>query len=219
MKFVKKLYQQTREKANTLKIFMERWKCFHVMCATKYLDKIFNWLRILKIITRKVHKISNVTFVKSISLDQEVWRTWSTKKLQMRFLWKILHWFRKSETSHQDNSWSTKKLQMWFLWKILYQSGHLKIHIKTHEGQRNFKCDTCGKFFTQSGALKKHIQTIHEGKRNHKCDSCGKFFFHSETLMKHIKTIHEGQKNYICDSCGKSFSQSGDLKKHIKTIH
>jgi len=39
----------------------------------------------------------------------------------------------------------------------------LKIHIKTlHEGQRNYRCDYCGKSFTGSQYLEKHIKTIHE---------------------------------------------------------
>ena len=52
-----------------------------------------------------------------------------------------------------------------------------------------------------------------------KCDSCGKPFTKSGDLKKHIKTIHEGQRNYKCDFCGKSFTQSGRLKRHIKALH
>ena len=35
-----------------------------------------------------------------------------------------------------------------------------------YEGQRNYKCDSCEKSFTQSGSLKRHIKTIHEGQKN-----------------------------------------------------
>ena len=67
--------------------------------------------------------------------------------------------------------------------------------------------------------MKSHIKTIHEGQRNYKCDFCGKLFTESGNLKNHIKSIHEEQRNYKCDYCGKSFAQSGHLKKHIKTIH
>ena len=45
---------------------------------------------------------------------------WRPKKLQMWILWKILHWIRNSEKTHQDRPWRQEKLQMWFLWKILH---------------------------------------------------------------------------------------------------
>ena len=54
-----------------------------------------------------------------------------------------------------------------------------------------------------------------EGQRNYKCDSCGKSFTHSGYLENHINMVHEGQKDYNCEPCGKSFSQVGSLKRHI----
>ena len=54
-----------------------------------------------------------------------------------------------------------------------------------------------------------------EGQRNYKCDHCGKSFTHSGYLDNHINMVHEGQKDYNCKSCGKSFSQAGSLKRHI----
>ena len=79
-------------------------------------------------------------------------------------------------------------------------SGNLKRHIKTiHKGERNYKCDSCGKSLNTSGYLKIHINTVHEGQRNHKCDSCGKSFTASGNLKRHINIIHNGQKITIVD--------------------
>ena len=104
--------------------------------------------------------------------------------------------------------------------KIISEIGpEMMTVIKNQEGQRNYKCDSCGKSFTQSGDLNKHIKTLHEGQKNYKCDSCGKSFAQSGNLKIHIKTLHEGQRNFKCDSCGKSFTGSESLKKHIKTLH
>ena len=72
------------------------------------------------------------------------------------------------------------------------------------------------KSYTASESLKNHIKTIHEGHRNHKCDTCGKYFTELGSLMMHIKTIHEGQRNFKCDHCGKFTTTAGNLKKHIQ---
>ena len=71
------------------------------------------------------------------------------------------------------------------------------VDIKTlHEAQKNYKCDSCGKSFTESGYLKKHNKTVHEGQRNYKCDSCRKFFTQSSNLNLHIETIHKRTNNF-----------------------
>ena len=86
----------------------------------------------------------------------------------------------------------------------------------SHEENRDSKCDSCGKPFSDPKALQTHICT---GKRDNKCASCGKTYFDASTLKRHIHTVHEGHKDYKCDSCGKSFSLAGNLKKHIRKFH
>ena len=67
--------------------------------------------------------------------------------------------------------------------------------------------------------LKIHINSVHNGQKDHKCDSCGKVFSKSAILKQHTNAVHNGQKDHKCDLCGKAFSQAGYLKIHIKTIH
>ena len=77
---------------------------------------------------------------------------------------------------------------------------HLKIHINSvHNGQKDHKCVSCGKSFSESGSLKTHINAVHNGQRDHKCDSCGKSFAQSVVLRRHIFSVHNGQKDYKCD--------------------
>ena len=65
----------------------------------------------------------------------------------------------------------------------------------------------------------KFIQAPNENRKSSECKSCGKSFSSSQSLRKHIHTIHNGHKDYKCESCSKFFAGKGDLKKHIHRIH
>ena len=71
--------------------------------------------------------------------------------------------------------------------KIIYYNS---ISWDTHP----FKCESCGKIFTQAGDLRKHFKAIHEGLKDFKCDSCEKYFTQSQYLMIHMNIIHEGHR-------------------------
>ena len=88
-----------------------------------------------------------------------------------------------------------------------------------HEGDKDFKCESCGKSFKTLHGLETHLHTVHDGIKNHKCESCGKNFFPKSAMNRHIYTVHQGHKDYKCESCGKSFSEAGKLKRHIHIVH
>ena len=77
------------------------------------------------------------------------------------------------------------------------------MYIRTHTGDKSYKCDECGKGFSENGSLQNHIKT-HTGD---KCDVCGKGFSENGSLQNHIRT-HTGDKPYKCDVCGKGFCDS-----------
>ena len=56
-------------------------------------------------------------------------------------------------------------------------------------------CNVCDKKFERENQLNLHITNYHlKGPINFKCDFCGKYFTISRDLKKHIQTVHERQK-------------------------
>ena len=41
------------------------------------------------------------------------------------------------------------------------QADFLRRHKIIHEGQKDFKCNYCGKKFSQAGNVRKHIKKVH----------------------------------------------------------
>ena len=62
-------------------------------------------------------------------------------------------------------------------------------------------CIFCGKPFSSSRNLERHLIGVHKRQKDFKCEPCEKSFSFASSLNKHIKTIHEGRKDYKCQSC------------------
>ena len=100
------------------------------------------------------------------------------------------------------------------------RDGHLQQHINAvHLGLRPFKCDICGKDFTQKPHLKTHSKDVHSNVKDVRfyCDLCSKYFKTNQQLSLHNLRIHSNAKQLQCEECGKGLNTPQELKRHSYT--
>uniref|UniRef100_S4P0G6 Zinc finger protein 28 n=3 Tax=Pararge aegeria TaxID=116150 RepID=S4P0G6_9NEOP len=108
----------------------------------------------------------------------------------------------------------------------------LKVHCKrihkiqierarTKRVYRKMVCDYCGKVFTSSKCIVKHIQN-HMNPDQYYCDHCP-LAFRTETGFKAHQTTHgivykrkEKKRKYVCNICGSVQSSSSNHNVHLR---
>ncbi|CAO4360915.1 unnamed protein product [Caenorhabditis nigoni] len=94
-----------------------------------------------------------------------------------------------------------------------FQPHNIGQHYRLHTNSV-YACQHCGKRGRRN-YLMSHVRT-HTGERPYRCDTCSKSFSDASTLRRH-RLVHTGEKKYQCPVCGRAIARKDNVKVHIRS--
>ncbi|XP_076060151.1 uncharacterized protein LOC143036544 isoform X10 [Oratosquilla oratoria] len=95
-------------------------------------------------------------------------------------------WLERLLVAHGDR---TQRLTCPFCGKVCSRSDKLKLHIRTHTGERPYRCPYCHHRSRSRDDLKRHIRT-HTGERPYQCPHCPYRASDPSTIRSHKRHRH-----------------------------
>ncbi|XP_026284873.1 zinc finger protein 236 [Frankliniella occidentalis] len=92
----------------------------------------------------------------------------------------------------------------------------LKVHMRTvhMSSPRPHACSYCTRSFSSANGLRLHSRT-HAGEKSHVCEHCSLSFTSTASLSRHM-AIHTDRRPFSCSKCSVAFRTQLQLRKHLK---
>ena len=122
----------------------------------------------------------------------------------------VKNMLQHTQRIHSDKS---KSVSCHICGFISDSQGNMKIHEKTHTGEKDKICPHCDYKTPYSQGLKIHIRT-HTGERPFKCTECDYTAAIESTLTNHMQTMHAEIEWLKCQICSKELKKQS-YKPHM----
>lgn len=77
-----------------------------------------------------------------------------------------------------------------------------------------FRCDACGRSFSQRYNLNRHRRVVHLKQRLYRCPLCPTAWQQRDHLKKHLRVMHDAVAPRLCTECGRTFRAADTLAAH-----